>query len=55
MKGRVVDRSQFEAMKKDYYQLRHWDAGTGLPTEARLKELGLADIAADLKQKNLAR
>jgi aldehyde:ferredoxin oxidoreductase len=40
-------------MKKEYYQLRHWDATTGLPTESRLKELGLGDIAAELKQKNL--
>jgi aldehyde:ferredoxin oxidoreductase len=50
MKGRVVDKVQFEAMKREYYRLRHWDPDTGLPTEARLKELGLADVAADLKQ-----
>jgi len=53
MKGRVVDKTQFEAMKRKYYQLRHWDAATGLPTAARLSELGLGDIAAELKQKNL--
>jgi aldehyde:ferredoxin oxidoreductase len=53
MKGRVVDRAQFEVMKREYYQLRHWDAATGLPTESRLKELGLGDVAAQLKQKNL--
>jgi len=29
------------------------DAATGLPTAARLSELGLGDIAAELKQKNL--
>jgi aldehyde:ferredoxin oxidoreductase len=52
MKGQVVDRAQFEAMKKEYYQLRRWDAATGLPTESRLNELGLGDIAADLKPKN---
>ncbi len=39
MKGRVVDRAQFEAMKKEYYGLRKWDTATGLPTESRLKEL----------------
>jgi len=51
MKGRVVDKTQFEAMKREYYQLRRWDPGTGLPTESRLKELGLGDIAAELKQR----
>jgi aldehyde:ferredoxin oxidoreductase len=51
MKGRVVDRAQFEAMKKEYYQLRHWDPVTGLQTESRLKELGLGDIAAELQQR----
>ena len=51
MKGRVVDKAQFEAMKKEYYQLRLWDPDTGLPTESRLNELGLADTAAELKQK----
>ena len=48
MKGRVVDKAQFEAMKKEYYGLRKWDAATGLPTESRLKELGLGDIAEQL-------
>jgi aldehyde:ferredoxin oxidoreductase len=55
MKGRIVDKAQFEAMKREYYQLRRWDPATGLPTISTLKELGLEDIAAELKQKNLAR
>ena len=53
MKGRVVDKAQFEAMKKEFYQIRKWDAATGLPTAARLGELGLDDVAAELKQRNL--
>jgi aldehyde:ferredoxin oxidoreductase len=53
MKGRVVDKVQFEAMKREYYQLRKWGAVTGLPTESRLKELGIEDVAAELKQRNL--
>jgi aldehyde:ferredoxin oxidoreductase len=52
MKGKVVDKARFEAMKKEYYQLRRWDPATGLPTESSLNELGLADTAADLKPKN---
>jgi len=55
MKGRVVGKAQFEAMKKEYYELRHWDPATGLPTESRLKELGITDITSELKQKNLVR
>jgi aldehyde:ferredoxin oxidoreductase len=51
MKGRLVDRAQFDAMKKEYYGLRKWDIETGRPTEARLRELGLGDIAEDLKQR----
>ena len=51
MKGRVVDKAQFEVMKKECYQLRRWDAATGLPTVSSLEGLGLADIAAELKQK----
>ena len=49
MKGRLVDKAQFEAMKKEYYALRRWDTESGLPTESRLKELGLGDVAADPK------
>jgi aldehyde:ferredoxin oxidoreductase len=45
----VVDKAEFEAMKKEYYQLRRWDPATGLPTESRLNDLGLGDIAAELK------
>jgi aldehyde:ferredoxin oxidoreductase len=51
MKGRVVDKAQFEAMKREYYKLRKWDTATGLPTESRLNDLGLGDIAAELKLK----
>jgi aldehyde:ferredoxin oxidoreductase len=31
-----------------YYQHREWDADTGKPTRAKLIQLGLTDIAADL-------
>ena len=51
MKGRVVDKAQFEAMKREYYGLRKWDPATGLPSEARLKEIGLGDVAEQLKKK----
>ena len=45
-------REDFEKLKDEYYALRGWDAA-GLPTEARLKELDLADVAADLEARRL--
>lgn len=53
--GSVLDREQFELMKDEYYQLRGWDVTTGLPTESKLVELGLKDIASELKKMNLTR
>ena len=52
-KGAVVDRQEFERMKDEYYQLRHWDVATGLQTRRTLKELGLEDIAKGLEQRRL--
>lgn len=48
MKGRVVDRNAFEAMKEEYYRLRRWDPATGRPTGSTLSEAGLGDVAAGL-------
>lgn len=45
-KGQVVN---LELMLRDYYKLRKWGAG-GKPTERTLTELGLADVAAELKR-----
>jgi len=52
-KGARVDRAEFEKLKDEYYTLRGWDAGSGLPTENKLGELGLADIAAALRAEGL--
>jgi len=52
-KGAVVDRDRFEEMKSEYYQLRDWDVDSGLQPEEKLKELGLSDIAAELKKGGL--
>jgi len=52
-KGAVVDRTQFEQMKSDFYGLRGWDPGTGLQTKAKLQELDLADIARGLAERGL--
>jgi len=34
---------ELESMLEEYYAVRGWDQGTGLPTEAKLKALGLGD------------
>jgi len=47
--GKRLDRKLFEKMKDEYYTLRGWDKETGLPKEATLKKLGMADIAKTLK------
>lgn len=54
-RGSVLDRDQFELMKDEYYRLRGWDVATGLPTEAKLTELGLADVAQELGKAKLTR
>jgi aldehyde:ferredoxin oxidoreductase len=45
-KGARLSRSDFEKMKSEYYSLRGWDVESGLPTEAKLHQLDLDDIAA---------
>jgi aldehyde:ferredoxin oxidoreductase len=49
-KGMVVDREQFERMKDEYYEIRGWDMRTGVQKRARLVELGLGDVAAELEE-----
>jgi aldehyde:ferredoxin oxidoreductase len=52
--GCVLEKDKFEEMKGEYYLLRGWDPASGYQTSAKLKELGLGDIAADLKSRGLA-
>ncbi|MFC1913761.1 aldehyde ferredoxin oxidoreductase N-terminal domain-containing protein [Chloroflexota bacterium] len=51
--GSILDKSQFESMKKEYYQLRGWHLTTGLPKESKLAEIGLKDIGEELKKSGL--
>ena len=48
--GMVIDRTTLESMKDAYYARRGWDPASGLPTPAKLAELGLADLAPALAQ-----
>jgi aldehyde:ferredoxin oxidoreductase len=43
-KGQVVERAAFEKMLDEYYQCMGWD-NNGVPTEEKLKELGIEKIA----------
>ncbi|MFC1816079.1 aldehyde ferredoxin oxidoreductase N-terminal domain-containing protein [Thermodesulfobacteriota bacterium] len=36
---------------EEYYALRGWDIATGIPTRKKLEELGMKDVADDLKSK----
>ena len=52
-KGMVLDRSEFEKMKDEYYGIRGWDVATGLQTKDKLKELDLGDIVEILEREDL--
>jgi len=52
-KGAIFERDKFEKMKNEYYQIRQWDVATGLQTGVRLDELGLGEVADDLRARDL--
>jgi aldehyde:ferredoxin oxidoreductase len=43
--GKALDAEKMEEMKDVYYQTRGWDPQTGLPTQEKLRELGLEKLA----------
>ncbi len=47
-KNAVLDKPGFERIRREYYELRGWDASTGRQTRAGLQSLGLSDVADDL-------
>jgi aldehyde:ferredoxin oxidoreductase len=53
-KGEVFSEEMLNKMLDEYYDLRGWERETGLPYEESLIELGLADVADDLKRRGLA-
>jgi aldehyde:ferredoxin oxidoreductase len=36
-----LNRENYDRLLNDYYEARGWSADTGVPTPAKLKELGL--------------
>jgi len=51
----VLDRSDFEKLKSDFYRLRGWDVSSGLQKKAKLEELGLGYVATTLDGEGLLR
>jgi aldehyde:ferredoxin oxidoreductase len=47
--GMVIDPDTLETMKDAYYERRGWDCNTGIPTPAKLRELGLLELVADFQ------
>jgi aldehyde:ferredoxin oxidoreductase len=46
--GQVISKDDLNGMLDEYYAARGWDVTTGLPTKAKLIELGLGYAADDL-------
>ena len=53
LKGKAVDREEFERMLDEYYDLRGWDKATGYPRKDKLAELGLDWAAEGLQGKTV--
>jgi aldehyde:ferredoxin oxidoreductase len=53
VRGNILDRDKFVVMRDEYYELRGWDAQTGLQREETLARLNLSDVAAELKRNGL--
>ena len=47
-KGQTLDRQVFEEMRREFYDLRGWDAASGLQKAETLEQLGLSDLIQDL-------
>jgi len=46
----VLDAETLEMLKDAYYKYRGWDLATGIPTPAKLKELGMDELIEDVKK-----
>ena len=49
-KGQTLDQHVFEEMRAEFYDLRGWDAESGLQKAETLERLGLSDLIQDLKK-----
>jgi aldehyde:ferredoxin oxidoreductase len=44
-KGQLISKEDLDLMLDEYYAVRGWDVKTGMPTRAKLVELGLGYVA----------
>ncbi|UCD89065.1 MAG: hypothetical protein JSW04_11560 [Desulfobacterales bacterium] len=52
-KGQTLDRDSFNAMQKEFYELRGWNSASGLQKGEALQRLDLLDVIQDLERMNL--
>ncbi len=52
MKGAILDKKKYDDLLAKYYEHRGW-TNEGIPTKKTLKELGLQDIANDLRKRKV--
>jgi aldehyde:ferredoxin oxidoreductase len=52
LKGAVLDKEKYEALLSKYYEHRGW-SDDGVPLEKTLKDLGMKDVADDLKKREI--
>ena len=45
LKGQYLDREKFEKALDYYYEMMGWDISTGMPRDARLYQLNIADLS----------
>ena len=48
-KGAILSRTEIDRLLDEYYQLRGWDKESGIPSREKLVNLGLQDIADELR------
>lgn len=51
VKDTILDRTEFETMRAEYYRLRGWDPETGLQKTSLMNRLGMSEVAAALGDK----
>jgi aldehyde:ferredoxin oxidoreductase len=50
--GLTLDEKKFSRLLDEYYESRGWDVETGIPLEKTLTEVGLEDVARDLRRRD---
>lgn len=49
-KGKTLKQDEYDTMKKEFYNLRGWDSGSGHQRTETLERLGLSDLVQDLSR-----